>query len=97
VSTEAKREVTVWIEPSVFAGALGYARVNELDLSEVIEEALRDKIGEQTYPSFSEYWRGKFKVGTGTDQELLDVSHEPRYQHLMQKYLSLDSETNVPD
>lgn len=97
MSTDAKREVTVWIEPSVFAGALGYARLNKVDLSAVVEEALRDKIGEETYPSFSEYWRGKFKVGSGTDPELLDVSNEPRYQHLMQKYLSLDTETDVPD
>ena len=97
MGTDGKRRVTVWIDPHVLMNTLGYARLNEREFSDVVEEALRDKIGEETYPTFAEYWRGRFKVGNGTDQELLDASDDPRYQYLIHKYLSLDAQSDDPD
>ena len=85
-----RRTVTIEIDAILAKNARGYARVHECSLSDVVEAALRDKIGDEEYPSFAEYWQGKFRPDGLSDEELLAASDEPRYQHLMRRYLSLD-------
>ena len=94
---DGKREITVWIDADVARNALGYAMVNEIHLEDLVADLLRERVGEGPYPTFAEYWRGRFNLGQRSDEELLAVSDEPRYQYLMRKYLDLDSQSSDSD
>ena len=94
---DGKRKVTVWIDPDVTRKAKGYAREHEVSLDETVEEALREKVGDGEYPTFAEYWRTKWAGRSPSDEELLAASDEPRYQHLVRKYLDIDSGEHAAD
>lgn len=65
------------IDEELVPVAKQHARSMGLSLSQLIEQALRD-ISTEAGPSFSERWRGKFKVA---------VRDEARFRVLAKKYL----------
>ena len=94
---DPKRHLTIFLDHELARNALGYAMVNEIHLDDLVAELLRERVGEGPYPTFAEYWRGKFNPEQRTDEELLAANDEPRYQYLMQEYLALDSQSSDSD
>lgn len=94
---DPKRELTISLDHELARNALGYAMVNDTCLDDLVAELLREHIGEGPYPTFAEYWRGRFNPDQRSDEELLAASDEPRYQYLMSRYLGLDSQASDSD
>ena len=92
-----KRQLIISLDHELARNALGYAMVNEIDLDDLVADLLRERVGEGPYPTFAEYWRGRFNPDQCTDEELLAASDEPRYQYLMREYLALDSQSSASD
>lgn len=95
--TDAKRQLIISLDNELARNALGYAMVNEIHFDDLVADLLRERVGEGPYPTFAEYWRGRFSPGRRSDEELLAASDEPRYQYLMRKYLDLDSPPSDSD
>lgn len=73
-----KQKLTITVEADFIPVAKRYARSRGISLSSLIEQSLREVIGEGT-PSFSSRWRGRFHPAVRTD--------DPRYEALARKYL----------
>lgn len=73
-----KQKLTITVDADLVPLAKRYARARGVSLSSLIEQSLRDMAGEDT-PSFSERWRGKFRVA--------EREGDPRYDALAEKYL----------
>ena len=72
-----KSKLTITVDSEILPLAKRHAKRKGVSLSSLIEQALREMTKEQE-PSFSEKWRGKFKLAErGT----------PRYEALVRKYL----------
>lgn len=72
-----KRELTITLDAELIPVAKSYARTRGMSLSSVIEQLLREAIGEST-PSFASKWRGRFRP---TERD------DPRDAALARKYL----------
>ena len=72
-----KKKLTVTVDAEVLPRAKRYARSRGVSLSSIIEQSLRDVVGEGK-PSFASRWRGRFKAAGRED---------PRYDRLAGKYL----------
>ena len=72
-----KKKLTVTIDEDVLPLAKRYAKSQGVSLSSLVEQALRDMTRDEEL-TFSEKWRGKFKLAERGD---------PRYEYLVQKYL----------
>ena len=75
-----KTKLTITVDSEILPLAKRYAKSKGVSLSSLVEQALREMTKEQE-PTFSEKWRGKFKLAErGT----------PRYEALVRKYLDAD-------
>jgi hypothetical protein len=74
-----KTKLTVSIDRDLVPRAKRSARRQGVSLSSVIEEALARFTAEES-PSFSDKWRGRFRVRD-------DASRDPRARELTAKYL----------
>lgn len=72
-----KQKLTITVDMELVPAAKRYARSRGVSLSSLIEQSLRETIGEEN-PSFSERWRGEFRPAERDD---------PRYDALAEKYL----------
>ena len=74
-----KQKLTITVEAGLLPAAKRYARSRGVSLSSLIEQSLRELVGEDA-PSFSSRWRGRFRAAERED--------DPRYRALAKKYLS---------
>lgn len=74
-----KAKLTVTIDDKLIPEAKRHAREHGVSLSQLIETSLRE-VTADSRQSFSERWRGKFRLAKGDDDE--------RYSALTKKYLS---------
>lgn len=72
-----KQKLTVTVEAEVIPMAKRYARSRGMSLSSLIEQFLKEAVGEGK-PSFASRWRGRLKPADRSD---------PRYEALARKYL----------
>ena len=72
-----KQKLTITVDTEVLPVAKRYARSRGVSLSSLIEQSLREMVGEDI-PSFTSRWRGRFQPAEREDQ---------RYAALAQKYL----------
>ncbi len=72
-----KQKLTITVDMELVPAAKRYARSRGVSLSSLIEQSLRETIGEEL-PSFSERWRGEFQAAERDDR---------RYDALAEKYL----------
>ena len=72
-----KQKLTVTVDAELIPVAKRHARTRGMSLSSMIEQSLREAIGEST-PSFASKWRGSFRPAERDD---------PRYAALARKYL----------
>ena len=72
-----KTKLTITVTAELLPAAKRYARARGVSLSSLVEQSLRDVVGQQT-PSFAHRWRGRLQAGRRDD---------PRYQALARKYL----------
>ena len=56
-----KKKLTVTVDEDVLPLAKRYAKSQGVSLSSLVEQALRDMTRDEE-PTFSEKWRGKFKL-----------------------------------
>lgn len=73
-----KQKLTITVDAKLLAAAKRYARARGVSLSSLIEQSLRETIGEYA-PSFATRWRGKLRAAERDD--------DPRYAALAEKYL----------
>jgi hypothetical protein len=74
-----KTKLTVTVDEEILPGARAAAAARGTSLSQLVENMLRELAAERR-PSFSQRWRGRLE---------LDVQEgDPRYQALVEKYLS---------
>ena len=73
----SKRQLTVTIDSELLTEAKELARLRGLSLSSLIEQSLRNVMGQRTQ-SFASRWRGQFKPVERNDA---------RYAALAKKYL----------
>ncbi len=76
-----KGRLTISLDPEVLAAAREYARSHGVSLSSLVEQVLREAVGE-TGLTFAEKWRGRFKL----DPEDYPKD-DPRFDYLVSKYL----------
>ncbi len=70
-----KQRLTITIDADLVPKAKRYARSRGLSLSSLIEQSLRELVGEDA-PTFADRWRGTFKPAERAD---------PRYDALAKK------------
>ena len=73
---DPKRQLIITLDQNLARNALGYAMVNGMLLDDLVADLLRERIGEGPYPTFAEYWRGRFNQDQRTDEELLAACDE---------------------
>ena len=73
-----KTKLTLTVEKSLIPKSKVYARRMGKSVSQLVEDLLREKIGENK-ERFSERWRGRFKS---------EPRETPRYEKLSERYLS---------
>ena len=71
-----KQRLTITIHADLVPKAKRYARARGVSLSSLIEQSLRELVGEDA-PSFADRWRGAFKPAERDD---------PRYDALAKKW-----------
>ena len=71
-----KQKLTITVDAELLSRAKQYARSREMSLSALIEQAIREKVGEDA-PSFASRWLGAFRLAERDD---------PRYEALLRKY-----------
>lgn len=72
-----KQKLTITVDADLLPEAKRHARSLGVSLSSLIEQSLREMVG-QNGPSFSSRWRGKFRAAERGDS---------RYDALAKKYL----------
>ena len=72
-----KQKLTITVDAELLPIAKRYARSRGVSLSSLIEQSLKEVVGESTQ-SFTSRWRGKFRAAEHDD---------PRYDILAKKYL----------
>ena len=72
-----KHKLTITVDAELIPVAKRHARTRGMSLSSMIEQSLRQEIGESA-PSFAARWRGRFRPAERDD---------PRYTALARKYL----------
>ncbi|MXY76226.1 MAG: hypothetical protein F4Y40_03975 [Acidimicrobiia bacterium] len=60
------RKLTITVDAELIPVAKSYARSRGMSLSSMIEQLLREAVGEST-PSFASKWRGKFRPNERDD------------------------------
>lgn len=73
-----KQKLTITVDSELIPIAKQYARSRGMSLSALIEQSLRDVVGDPA-PSFVSRWRGKFRPAERED--------DSRYDALAKKYL----------
>jgi hypothetical protein len=73
-----KTKLTLTVEKSLIPKSKQYARRMGKSVSQLVEDLLREKIGENK-TSFSSRWRGQFRS---------EPKETPRYEKLSDRYLS---------
>ena len=71
-----KHKLTITVDEEVLSRARQDARSRGVSLSALIEQAIREKVGEDA-PSFASRWLGAFRLAERDD---------PRYEALVRKY-----------
>ena len=71
-----KQKLTITVDAELLSRAKQYARSRGVSLSALIEQAIREKVGEDG-PSFASRWLGAFRFAERDD---------PRYEALLRKY-----------
>lgn len=72
-----KQKLTITVDAELLPIVKRYARARGVSLSSLIEQSLREMVGEQA-SSFAARWRGQFRAAERND---------PRYEALAQKYV----------
>ena len=73
-----KQKLTITVDAELITMAKRHALSRGMSLSALIEQSLRDVVGDPS-PSFASRWRGKFRPAERED--------DPRYGALAGKYL----------
>lgn len=72
-----KKKLTITVDAEILPKAKRYARSRRVSLSSLIEQSLKEIVGENT-SSFASRWRGQLEAARGDDS---------RYEALARKYL----------
>ena len=72
-----KKKLTITVDAELLPIVKRYARSRDVSLSSLIEQSLREVVGDDS-ASFTSRWRGRFRASERDD---------PRYDALAEKYL----------
>ena len=73
-----KQKLTITLDAELIPVAKRYARSRGVSLSSLIEQSIREMVGENK-PTFTSRWRGKLRAAKRDD--------DPKYDALSRKYL----------